>query len=405
MTEVSAKDATGTTSFDPPVSSIPIASQPQRVTSVDLVRGVVMILMALDHTRDYFSNLRFQPEDLSKATPFLFFTRWITHFCAPTFFLLAGVGVSLSMSRGKSRREMSWFLVTRGLWLVVLELTITHFGWQFSMDFPQFLLVIWALGWSMVILAGLIYLPKKVILAISLAGIAGHNLLDGVNAESLGSFAPLWHLLHAPGLVMQDPFVFVGYPLIPWFAVMSLGFVLGDVFQWEPERRKKFLIRTGIAATAAFVVLRFINGYGDPRPWSGQRSVALTIASFGNASKYPPSLIYLLMTLGPTLVALAFVERARGTLSRMISVYGRVPMFYYILHLFLIHTLAYGFALWQGGDGSFLSLDVGSFPAWYGTNLAGVYLAWLVVVALLYVPCRWYAALKARRKDWWLGYI
>jgi uncharacterized membrane protein len=405
MTEVSAKGAIGTTSFDPPVSSIPIASQPQRVTSVDLVRGLVMILMALDHTRDYFSNLRFQPEDLSQATPFLFFTRWITHFCAPTFFLLAGVGVSLSMSRGKARREMSWFLVTRGLWLVVLELTITHAGWQFSMDFPQFLLVIWALGWSMVILAGLIYLPKTAILAISLVTIAGHNLLDGINAESLGAFAPVWHLLHVPGLVIQDPFVFVGYPLIPWFAVMSLGFVLGDVFKWEPERRRRFLIRSGIAVTAAFVVLRLINGYGDPRPWSGQRSIALTIASFGNASKYPPSLIYLLMTIGPTLVALAFLERARGTVSRVISVYGRVPMFYYILHLFLIHTLAYGFALWQGGDGSFLSLDVESFPAWYGTNLAGVYLAWLVVIALLYVPCRWYAALKARRKDWWLGYI
>ena len=381
------------------------SSRPQRVTSVDLVRGIVMILMALDHTRDYFSNLRFQPEDLSKATPFLFFTRWITHFCAPAFFLLAGVGVSLAMSRGKSTRELSWFLVTRGLWLVVLELTITHFGWQFSMDFPQFLLVLWALGWSMVILAGLVYLPKKVILAISLLAIIGHNLLDGINPESLGGFAPVWHLLHVPGLVIQDPFVFVGYPLIPWFAVMSLGFVLGDVFKWEPERRRKFLIRAGIAATAAFIALRSINGYGDPRPWSGQRSVALTIASFGNASKYPPSLIYLLMTLGPVLIALALMERARGAASRAISVYGQVPMFYYILHLFLIHTLAYGFALWQGGDGSFLSLDVQSFPAWYGTNLAGVYLAWLVVVALLYVPCRWYAALKARRKDWWLGYI
>lgn len=381
------------------------SSRPQRVTSVDLVRGIVMILMALDHTRDYFSNLRFQPEDLSKVTPFLFFTRWITHFCAPAFFLLAGVGVSLAMSRGKSTRELSWFLVTRGLWLVVLELTITHFGWQFSMDFPQFLLVLWALGWSMVILAGLVYLPKKVILAISLLAIIGHNLLDGINPESLGGFAPVWHLLHVPGLVIQDPFVFVGYPLIPWFAVMSLGFVLGDVFKWEPERRRKFLIRAGIAATAAFIALRSINGYGDPRPWSGQRSVALTIASFGNASKYPPSLIYLLMTLGPVLIALALMERARGAASRAISVYGQVPMFYYILHLFLIHTLAYGFALWQGGDGSFLSLDVQSFPAWYGTNLAGVYLAWLVVVALLYVPCRWYAALKARRKDWWLGYI
>lgn len=382
-----------------------VAPQSQRVTSVDLVRGIVMVLMALDHTRDYFSNLRIRPEDLSQATPFLFFTRWITHFCAPTFFLLAGVGVSLAMSRGKSKREMSWFLVTRGLWLVVLELTVTHFGWQFTMDFPQFLLVIWALGWSMVILAALIYLSKKVILAISVITIIGHNLLDGIDPNSFGVLAPLWNLLHAPGIVSQDPFVLVGYPLIPWFAVMSLGFVLGEVFLWEPERRKRFLIRAGIATTVAFIVLRFINGYGDPQSWAPQRSTALTIASFGNASKYPPSLIYLLMTLGPTLIALALLENARGKVSRVISVYGRVPMFYYVLHLFLIHTLAYGFAVWQGGDGSFLSLDVASFPAWYGINLAGVYVAWIIVVAILYLPCRWYARLKARRHDWWLGYI
>jgi uncharacterized membrane protein len=187
--------------------------------------------------------------------------------------------------------------------------------------------------------------------------------------------------------------------------VMSLGFVLGDVFRWEPDRRKRFLIRAGIVVTLGFVVLRFINGYGDPQQWSSQKSTALTIASFGNATKYPPSLIYLLMTLGPTFIALALFERARGAVSRVVSVYGRVPMFYYILHLFLIHSLAYGFAMWQGGDGSFLSLDTGSFPAWYGTSLAGVYLAWVIVVALLYVPCKWYAELKARRKDWWLGYI
>lgn len=405
MTDAALKDAAGTTSFDPPLSAIPIASQPQRVTSVDLVRGIVMVLMALDHTRDFFSNLRFQPEDLSRATPFLFFTRWVTHFCAPTFFLLAGVGASLAMSRGKSKREISWFLVTRGLWLVVLELTVIHFGWQFAMDFPQFLIVIWALGWSMVVLSLLVYLPKKITLVISLGTIAAHNLLDGVNAESLGAIGPVWHLLHVPGLVSQNPLVIVGYPLIPWFAVMSLGFTLGDVFTWPAERRRRLLLRAGIAATIGFVVLRFMNGYGDPQPWSTQRSIALTIASFGNATKYPPSLIYLLMTLGPTLVALAFLENARGALSKAISVYGRVPMFYYILHLYLIHVLAYAFAMVQGGDGSFLDLDVERFPTWYGTNLFGVYVAWIVVVGLLYVPCRWFARLKARRRDWWLSYV
>jgi uncharacterized membrane protein len=405
MTESAVRDNLGTTAFDPPASAIPIASQPQRVTSVDLVRGIVMILMALDHTRDYFSVLRFQPEDLSRATPFLFFTRWITHFCAPTFFLLAGVGAALSMSRGKSKGEISRFLWTRGLWLIFLELTITHFGWMFSWGFPQFLLVIWALGLSMIVLAALVYLPKKVILAIALATIALHNILDGVRPEWFGSAAPLWHILHAPGLLSQDPLVIVGYPLIPWFAVMALGFALGDVFKWEPARRRKLLVRAGAGMIVAFLVLRYFNIYGDANPWSVQKSFGLTLASFGNAIKYPPSLIYLLMTLGPTFIALALFENARGAVAKAVSVYGRVPMFYYVLHLFLIHSLAWVFAMIQGGDGSFLSLDTANFPEWYGTSLPGVYLAWAIVIAILYLPCRWFARLKATRKDWWLGYL
>ena len=365
-----------------------------------------MILMALDHTRDFFSNLRFQPEDLSKATPFLFFTRWITHFCAPTFFFLAGVGASLAMSRGKSKRQISRFLLTRGLWLVFLELTVLHWEWQFDMKFPMFFIVIWALGWSMVILSVLVYLPRKVIFAISLATIFLHNLLDGVNPESFGAIGgPLWHVLHVPGLVSMNPLVIVAYPLIPWFAVMAMGFAIGDVFTWDAPRRRKALLYSGIAAVILFVVLRFTNIYGDANHWSHQRSFGLTLSSFGNATKYPPSLIYLLMTLGPTMIALALLENARGAVSRVISVYGRVPMFYYVLHLVLIHILAYGFAVWQGGDGSFLNLDTESFPKWYGTNLAGVYLAWVIVVTLLYWPCRWFARLKSRRTDWWLSYL
>lgn len=396
---------TATAAPIPATASVPVTSRPQRVTSVDLVRGMVMILMALDHTRDFFSNLRFPPEDLSRATSFLFFTRWITHFCAPAFFLLAGVGAAFSLSRGKSKRQLSWFLLTRGLWLVVLELTLIQFGWEFGMGFPKFLIVIWALGWSMVVLAGLVYLPKKVILVIALLAIFGHNLLDGINPRSLGAFAPFWHLLHAPGVVNENPLVIVGYPLIPWFAVMALGFVLGDVFTWTPERRRKFLLWSGVAATIAFLVLRYFNTYGDSNPWSPQRSIGLTIAAFGNAVKYPPSLLYLLMTLGPTFTALALLENARGAISRAISVYGRVPMFYYVLHIYLIHILAYAFALWQGGEGGFLSINVQNFPEWYGTGLPGVYLAWVIVVLLLYWPCKWFAQLKARRTDWWLGYI
>ena len=364
-----------------------------------------MIVMALDHTRDFFSKLRFQPEDLSKATPFLFFTRWITHFCAPTFFFLAGVGAGIAVSRGKSKKQISWFLLTRGLWLVVLELTVSHVGWDFSMNFPQFLIVIWALGMSMVILSALVFLPRKAILAISIATIVLHNLLDGINPESLGGFAPIWHILHAPGVVVQDPLVFVAYPLIPWFAVMALGYVMADVFTWDVSRRRRFLLRAGISATVVFIALRAINFYGDPNPWVTQRSFGLTLSSFGNATKYPPSLIYLLMTLGPALIALALLENVRGAVAQVIMVYGRVPMFYYLLHLYVIHVLAYGFAVWQGGTGSFLGLDTDSFPKWYGTGLPGVYLAWAVIVVLLYWPCKWYAELKSRRTDWWLGYI
>jgi uncharacterized membrane protein len=364
-----------------------------------------MIVMALDHVRDFFTDLRFRPEDLSQATPFLFFTRWITHFCAPTFFLLAGVGASLAMSRGRSKRQISRFLLTRGLWLVFLELTVLHFAWQFDFKFPQILIVIWALGWSMVILSALVYLPRKAILVISLAAIFLHNLLDGINPESLGGFGPFWHLLHVPGLVSQNPLIIVGYPLIPWFAVMSLGFVMGDIFTWEPSRRRRILLQAGIAAVVSFVVLRFIQVYGDPNDWSHQKSFALTLSSFGNTTKYPPSLMYLLMTLGPTCIALALFENARGTVSRVISVYGRVPMFYYTLHLFLIHILAYALGVYQGGDGSFINLDTASFPKWYGVSLPGVYLAWVIVVVLLYWPCRWFARLKSRRTDWWLSYI
>lgn len=310
------------------------------------------------------------------------------------------------MSRGKSKRQMSRFLFTRGLWLILLEVTLLHWEWGFDMKPPVILIVIWALGASMVILSALVYLPKKIIFAISLAAIALHNLFDGVKAESLGAIGgPLWHVLHVPGLASMKPLIIVAYPLVPWFAVMAMGFAIGDVFTWEAPRRRKALLYGGIAATALFVVLRMINMYGDPNPWSSQKSFGLTLSSFGNATKYPPSLIYLLMTLGPMLIALALTENARGAVSRVVSIYGRVPLFYYFFHILVIHILAYGFAVWQGGDGSFLGLDVASFPKWYGTNLAGVYLAWATVVILLYLPCRWYASLKSRRTDWWLSYF
>jgi uncharacterized membrane protein len=375
-----------------------------RVFSVDLLRGVVMILMALDHTRDYFTNLRFPPEDLSRATPALFATRWITHFCAPSFFLLAGAGASLAVASGKSVKQISWFLFTRGLWLVLLEMTIMQVAWNFAIGFPLFLIVIWALGWSMVVLSGLVFLPRWAIAIIAIGMIAGHNLLDGITPASLGSLGPLWNFLHVPGFVFGK--ALIAYPLIPWCGVMALGYVLGAIFRWEAAARRGLLIQAGVAMVIGFVVLRYFNLYGNPTPWTPQKSAVLTVASFLNVLKYPPSLMFLLMTLGPALIALAFFEKVRGSFARVISVYGRVPMFYFIVHIFVIHILAYAFAMAQGGRGDFISLDTGSFPAWYGTGLPGVYLAWAVVILILYLPCRWYADLKSRRKDlWWLGYI
>lgn len=379
------------------------ATNSKRVTSVDLLRGTVMILMALDHTRDYFSNLRFRPEDLGRASFGLFMTRWVTHFCAPTFFLLAGVGASLMLRAGKTKAQVSKFLVTRGLWLIFLEVTVLHFAWNFNWGFPKFLLVIWALGLSMIILAALIHLPTRVVAVFALLVIVLHNLLDGIRPEMFGALAPLWVVLHTPGLL--SPRFFVGYPIVPWFAVMALGYALGDVFSWEPAARKRFLIQTGVAATVGFVLLRLSNMYGNPFPWSAQRNALMTVASILNTNKYPPSLLYLLMTLGPALIALSVFDNARGKLVDVISVYGKVPFFYYVSHIFVIHVLSAAVAQGQGGEYRFLSLDTGSFPVWYGVSLPGVYLAWAIVVFLLYIPSRWFAGLKARKKSAWLSYL
>jgi uncharacterized membrane protein len=371
-----------------------------RVSSVDVVRGAVMVLMALDHVRDYVTNQRFAPENLSRASAALFATRWVTHFCAPAFSLLAGVGLGLWMSRGRSKAEASRFLLTRGLWLVFLDLTVSAIGFQFGFQLiPAYALVVWALGWSMVVLAVLVHLPRAAVAVISIVTIAGHNLLDGVAPSAF------WRALHVPGFVIPGK-LFIAYPLVPWFAVMALGYLLAEVYRWEAERRRRFLVRTGLLMTLAFVVVRYANGYGNPFPWSAQRSTALTIASFLNVMKYPPSLDFLLMTLGPILVALALLEGKRGRILDWLSVYGRVPLFYYIVHIYVAHTVGMLLALIQGGELRRIPVvtDPGSIPAWYGVSLPGVYVAWAIVVVAMYFPCRWYAGLKARRSDWWLRY-
>jgi uncharacterized membrane protein len=360
-----------------------------------------MVLMALDHVRDFVTNQRIRPEDLARSTPALFATRWVTHFCAPGFSLLAGLGIGLYLQRGRTRSEASRFLWTRGLWLVLLDLTVSAIGFEFDFHLlPAFALVLWALGWSMVVLAAAIYLPRRVLLIAALAMIGCHNLFDGVRD------GPLWTFLHVPGFVIPNV-LFVAYPLVPWVAVMTLGYLLAEVYRWDAERRRRLLLRVGLAASVLFVVIRAVNRYGDPFPWSSQRTAALTVASFFNTTKYPPSLDYLLMTLGPILVALALVEGLRGRVWEWLTLYGRVPMFYYLGHIYVGHVVAICLGLIQGGK--LLQLNVvtapQAIPSWYGVSLPGVYLAWALVVVLMYLPCRWYAGLKARRNEWWLRYL
>jgi len=362
-----------------------------RVAAVDVLRGFVMIVMALDHVRDFFGGATFAPTDLERTTPAYFFTRWITHFCAPTFVFLAGVSVFLS-SRRRTRRHLTTFLISRGLWLVIAELTIVRFAWSFDITSPVRLLVIWALGVSMIVLAGLIQLPRWAIAAVSLAMIAGHNLLDGVESGPLigehfvslhaSLFDWMWAILHVP-------YFPVLYPLIPWIGVMAGGYVFGPLLTTPRPVRMRQLMWLGVAITAAFVVLRAINVYGDPFPLESSHP----LLSFLKTNKYPPSLLYLLMTLGPAIAALPWLERLATTaVGRVIAVFGRVPFFYYIAHLYLIHTLAVVTSLVVSGTSNRFDLPV-------------LYLIWLLVVVLLYPACRWFAGVKARRNDRWLSYL
>ena len=389
-----------------PVQSTASAA-PGRIQSIDVVRGGVMVLMALDHVRDFVTKLRFQPENLAQGSAALFATRWVTHFCAPAFFLLAGVGIGIAKNRGMRVASLSRFLVIRGLWLIVADLTFTAVGWRFSFDLlPAFGIVLWALGWSMIVMAALIRLPGAALLALSLVTIAAHNLADGIRPQAFGNFAPLWTFLHQPGFVVPGKLLGL-YPLVPWFAVMALGFVLADVYHWDPSRRRRFLIWSGVAATLLFVALRAVNGYGNADPWTLQRTTGLTVSSFLNVRKYPPSLQFLLMTLGPTLIMLALTERLRGPVARWLSVYGSVPFFYFCVHIFVAHAVGVALALIQGGRLMAIPVitDPASLPDWYGVGLPGVYLAWALVVALMYFPCRWFARLKESRTDWWLRYL
>ena len=390
----------------PPAKSA-VAATHLRIDSIDTLRGLVMIVMALDHTRDFFANGGFNPRDV--AEPALFLTRWVTHFCAPTFILLAGISAYLYGVKGRSTGDVSRFLLTRGIWLVLIEFTVVRLGWSFDLRFSYFVAqVIFAIGVSMIALAAFVHLPRKVVAAIGLAMIVGHNAFDGITATQFGAAAPLWNVLHQPGLFDIVPGVkfFVLYPLIPWIGVMAAGYALGPVFLQGRAGRRRQLFILGAALTIGFVLLRATNFYGDPVPWTPQDNAVSTVLSFINCEKYPPSLLYLAMTLGPALMLLAAFESARGPVAVWVTAFGRVPFFYYVVHIFLLHALALLFAWLSIGQIGFLfGPSAGHKPATYGLGLGGVYAVWLGVVVALYPLCRWFAGIKRRHTGWWWSYL
>ncbi len=392
-------------------ASLPTA----RVQCVDALRGLVMIIMALDHTRDFFHSgaMTFQPDDLTRTTAVLFFTRWITHFCAPTFMFTAGLGAWLWLQRGRTKGELSSFLWTRGLWLVVLELTVLRFAFFFSLTEGSVMLtILWALGWSMVALGFLAHIPIRILAPLSIAVIVLHNLADSVRAAQFGGAAWIWNILHQNGAFrVHGALVLVAYPLVPWIFVMAAGFCFGPILAMAPPMRRWWMVRIGLGMTLAFIVIRAINIYGDPVRWS-TKIPGMTVLSFLRVTKYPPSLDFLLMTLGPALLLMAFFDRLTFTKTNPLIVFGRVPLFYFLLHFLLVHVLTIPFALVHYGRAAFLlnpTPNMGGaanlYPPAYGYPLWVVYAVWIGVVVMLYPACLWFGRLKARRSDWWLGYL
>lgn len=400
----------------PAAAPAPVA----RFESIDLIRGAVMILMALDHVRVY-SGL-----PAGGPAPGIFFTRWVTHFCAPAFVFLAGTSAFLY---GRRHPDLSRFLLVRGAWLVLLELTVIRLSWTFNLDFAHYMLagVIWAIGWCMILLAVLVRLPVRAVAAIGLAIIAGHNLLDPylpelIPALSASPLSGLWKILYIGffagpiELGSSGPQLFVLYSIVPWIGVMAAGYAFGMVMTAEPARRRRLCLWIGLGATALFLVLRGFDLYGDPRPWrlaangTGEQPATPALLAFLNTAKYPASLSFLLMTLGPTIALIPALEHASGAIARWITVFGRVPFFYYLIHIPLIHALALVVSLIRLGEVSpwlFANHPMGNPPPpdGYTWSLALLYGVWAAAVVLLYFPCRWFANLKASRKDWWLSYL
>ncbi|RAW01268.1 DUF1624 domain-containing protein [Pseudochryseolinea flava] len=377
------------------------AKQRMRVNAIDMLRGLVMVIMALDHVREFYSTTPFRPEDVSQTSVLLFGTRWITHLCAPTFVFLSGVSAYLS-SRHKSPKESKHFLIKRGLWLIFVEIAVISFLFQYGYQLI-ILEVIWAIGWSMIFLSFLSRLPRKVILAIALTIIIGQHLIPNVPITP-ATFLPAI-FLHTPFTINAGVTILMAYPILPWMAVMLCGFFVGKWF--TEDGLSKRLTFTGIVLLIIFIIIRATNVYGDPLEWSTQpRGEVFTFLSFINVNKYPPSMLFISSTLGIALILLGRLDKIKSPIIEKLIVYGKVPLFYFILHLFLISASAYLWSYFQFGhfiNFSFVPPD--QWPQAYSPSLLRTYLVWFLIVAALYFPCKWYGALKEHNKKWWMSYV
>ena len=387
-----------------------------RIESIDVLRGLVMVIMALDHVRDYFHQGAFlyDATDPETTTPILFFTRFVTHFCAPVFIFLTGTSASL-FGQNKSKSELSRFLWTRGIWLIFVEIVIMNFLWWFDPEYSFInLQVIWAIGLCMIFLSILIYLPIKVLIVLSLVVVFGHNSLDGITTEGTSLSSILWYTFHQPIFLQVSDVRMIAfyYPVLPWIATMALGYCFGFMFHkgFDSSVRKRNLLFLGIGSISVFLILRGINAYGDPAPWSHQKNLLFTFMSFINVSKYPPSLLYLLLTIGPTFIVLYLLENFKTRVTDFLLVFGRVPFFYYVLHVLVIHAAALLTLVALGKDWRIMIVTIESFTtdrmAGYGYSMVVVYLVWILVVLFLYPLCKKYMTYKLIHKEkWWLSYL
>jgi uncharacterized membrane protein len=378
-----------------------------RIASIDILRGLIIVIMALDHVRDYYSPTAFRPEDVTQTTALLFFTRWITHFCAPVFVFLSGVSIFLYAQRKRTRKEVSVFLLTRGLWLVLVELVVISFFMQLSYNMIL-LTVFWMFGWSMILLAGLIWAPRWLIAAVALVILAGHNLLPAGYPVSLATLVPAF-LYHSPFLFPMEklPPILAAYTILPWFALMAAGYVAGHWFTLGKETLNRNLLISGVSLLIIFVLLRALNVYGDPTPWTTQpRGSFFSVMSFLNVNKYPPSLLFLSVTIGVAMLGLILFNKIENRFTAFLKTYGEVPFFFFVVHIPLITVGAWIWTRVSFGKGFNLSFtNPADWPAGYAPDLARTYLVWILIVALLYYPCRWFSNYRKTHKQWWLSYL